>query len=80
MCNQILKCYLINENNTNFPHDPFNEGIFCTCVCICSLHISVKMLSFEMLFFIRLSVLACFPTFIKTYPGKKRTFYSVLDL
>ena len=36
-----------------------------------------KILSFEMLFFIWLSVLACFPTFTKTYPRKKRTFYSV---
>ena len=31
-----------NENNSYFPHDPFDKGIVCTHVRICSLHISKK--------------------------------------
>ena len=31
-----------NEKKSYFPHDPFDKGIFCTHVRICSLHISKK--------------------------------------
>ena len=79
MCKQILKCYLLNDNNSNLPHDPFDVGIFYTYVSICSLHISEKCFSLNA--FIRLSALACFPIFFKTHPWKKtRAFYSVFGL
>ena len=45
MCKQVLKCYLLNDNNSIFPHDPFDEGIFCSSVSICSLHISEKCMN-----------------------------------
>ena len=50
--------------------------MFCTYVSICSLHISEKCFRLKCFFFIRLSVLACFPTFIETY---KMAFLSDLD-
>ena len=45
MCKQVFKCYLLNDNNSSFPHDLFDEGIFCTYVSICSLHISEKCMN-----------------------------------
>ena len=57
------------------PRDTFDEGIFCTCVRICSLHISKKKYFRLKCFFIKLSVSACFPTFIETYPRKKGSVF-----
>ena len=79
MCKKILKCYLLNDNNYNFPHDPFDEGIFCTCMCqyLFTAYFR-KMLSFEMLFFYQtFGFYYVFQHLLNISKKKKRTFYSM---
>ena len=75
----MFECYLLGEKNTIFPHDVFDEGIFSrmsvSVHCMCPKNAFVG----NAFFFIKLSVSACIPTFIKTYPRKRRSFYSVFD-
>ena len=67
---QIAISYLLGENNYNFPSWPILWRYIFTRVSTCSLHISEKCFRLKCII-IKLSVSACFPTFIKTHPRKR---------